>query len=103
MVIRISCLLIGILLIALSGKIAPALDSIVGKPFPASEKEHLFTEEDDILDNKTKWRMILIGYIVFGVIAVFFLISIFTLNNKINTLYNSVQTMEEKLDSMEQP
>lgn len=103
MVIRLSCLFIGILLMVLAGKIAPVLDSVLGKSFPASGKERLFTEEDDILNNKTKWRVILIGYIVFGVIAVFSLISIFTLNNKINTLYNSVQTMEEKLDSMEQP
>lgn len=103
MVVRLTCLFFGILLMALSGKIAPALDSIIGNLFPASEREHYITEEDDILDNKTKWRMILIGYIVFGVVAVFSLISVFTLNNKINTLYNSIQTMEEKLNSMEQP
>ena len=102
-VIRLVCLFAGMLLIVLAGPIAPALDAVLKRPCPAPEKDSIYTEEDDILNNKTKWRIILTGYIIFGIITIFSLISVFTLNNKINTLYHSVQSMEEKLDSMEKP
>lgn len=84
----------GVLLLLTAGVLSPVIDSLAGgagvKAGPVSVPE----EEDEILNNKTKWRIILAGYIVFALIAVFSIISIFTLNHKINTLYNSVQELE---------
>ena len=57
--------------------------------------------EDDILDNKTKWKLIITGYVIFALVSLFLIISVFTLNRKINTLYGSLQDMENRVNTME--
>ena len=56
--------------------------------------------EDDILDNKTKWRLILAGYAVFILFAIFAIISIIRLNAKINTLYSFTQEMDQRIEEV---
>ena len=54
--------------------------------------------EDDIVDNKTKWRLIVAGYAVFILFAVFAVVSIIRLNAKINTLYGFTQELEQRIE-----
>ena len=98
--IRIGCFLAGILLLAFAGKAAPLLDRVMVRLIPAGKQEQNEKEEDDILNNKIRWRVILTGFIILGIVAAVSLISVFTLNNKINTLYNSVQSLEEKVEEL---
>lgn len=74
-----------------------------GTEIPDTSKETSaeISEEDDILNNKNRWRIIVAGYIVFILVTVFLIISMITLNNKINTLYRSVQDMEYRINTME--
>ncbi len=58
-------------------------------------------EEDDILNNKTKWRLIIAGYVIFILFAVFSIISIIRLNNKINTLYGFTQELDQRIEETE--
>ena len=103
MIFRAGLILIGIILILTQKKTAPLLDSLAALfLFNDSEsREEDTTAEDDILNNKTKWRMIVIGYVVFILFAIFAVVSIFTLNSKINTLYGSVQNLEETVQEMQ--
>ena len=55
---------------------------------------------DDILDNKTKWRLIIAGYVVFILFAVFSVISIIRLNAKINTLYGFTQDLDQRIEEI---
>ena len=64
-----------------------------------SKRTETLTEaEDDILDNKTKWRLIIAGYVVFILFAVFSIISIIRLNAKINTLYSFTQELDQRIE-----
>ena len=103
MIFRAGLILIGIILILTQKKTAPLLDRLAALfLFNDSEsREEDITAEDDILNNKTKWRMIVIGYVVFILFAIFAVVSIFTLNSKINTLYGSVQNLEETVQEMQ--
>jgi len=56
--------------------------------------------EDDILDNKTKWRLIIAGYVIFILFAIFSVISIIRLNSKINTLYGFTQDLEQRIEEV---
>ena len=56
--------------------------------------------EDDILDNKKKWRLIIAGYIIFVLFAIFACISIFTLNSKLNSLYECTQNLQQQVEEM---
>ncbi|MBO6134131.1 MAG: hypothetical protein J6P05_07360 [Lachnospiraceae bacterium] len=49
-------------------------------------------DEGDLLDNKLKWRILIIGYIVFILALILETAAIFTLNNKLNTLYDYIQS-----------
>ena len=109
MIVRIVIIAAGIIILMLSEKAAPVLNGVI-TPILNAGREHkgktavyetAVSEEEDILDNKTKWRILLIGYALFLAIAIFSLISIFTLNNKINTLYSSIQDMEYRVNTME--
>ena len=63
--------------------------------------QNISYEEDDILNNKSKWRLIVASYVIFVLFAVFSFVSIFTLNKKINTLYGSIQNLEETVQEMQ--
>ena len=110
MIVRIVVIAAGIILLAVSEKVAPVLDALTAPVLNAGRERARRTaaseiktdpEEEDILDNKTKWRILCIGYALFLAVAIFSIISIFTLNNKINTLYSSIQDMEYKINTME--
>ena len=100
MIIRLVLMAAGVLLLVSAGRLAPAIDRIAGKTAVRKGADSFPGEEDDILDNKTKWKVLIAGYIVFALVAVFSLLSIFTLNKKINTLYNSVQRLESEAGSV---
>lgn len=90
---------LGMLIIAAS----PLLERIVGAICRTLRKEDGGSEqkaEDDILDNKTKWRLILAGYAVFILFALFAVISIIRLNAKINTLYGFTQDLDQRIEEV---
>ncbi len=97
MIIRLLLIAAGVLLLVFSEKLSPFVDRILPKAVPGKKPEIITEEEDGIVDNKTKWRVLIAGYILFALIAVFSLLSIFTLNQKINTLYTSVQRLESEV------
>ncbi len=111
MIIRLIFLCAGVVILILSGKIAPYIDRVFdaqgGRILVNKGEERLQTvpegalTEEDILDNKTKWRIIVTGYVVFALVTLFLIISVFTLNRKINTLYGSIQDMENRVNTME--
>ncbi len=86
---------IGIAIIAAS----PVFEHIAGKLIATSGNVAAEENaEDDIVDNKTKWRLIIAGYAVFILFAVFSIISIIRLNAKINTLYGFTQDLEQRIE-----
>ena len=96
-IVRLVLIVAGVLLLVLSEKLAPCVDRVIPGAFSKKKQEIIPEEEDEILDNKTKWRVLIAGYILFALIVVFSLLSIFTLNKKINTLYTSVQRLESEV------
>ena len=88
----------GMLLIAASPVFERAA-GVLGERFSLRE-EPLQASEDDILDNKTKWRLILAGYAVFILFAIFAVISIIRLNAKINTLYGFTQDLDQRIEEV---
>ncbi len=71
---------------------APVLEKILeGISVPEKNRETVpaaETGEEDILDNRKKWRMLIAGYILFALFAVFAVVSIIRLNSKINSIYD---------------
>ncbi len=105
MIERIVLVILGIILIAASGYLSPAVDGLVSSlggrlKDPGTGAGQEVFEGDDILDNKTKWRIIVAGFVLLALVAVFSLISVYTLNKKINTLYDSVRNMEEDVGAL---
>ena len=111
MIIRVIFLCAGVMLLILSGKIAPYIDGVLdagGERILENKRKTALREasdgvsyEEDILDNKTKWKLIITGYVIFALVSLFLIISVFTLNRKINTLYGSLQDMENRVNTME--
>lgn len=54
--------------------------------------------EDDILDNKKKWHLIVAGYIIFVLFAIFACVAIFRLNAKINSMYEITQDLKQQIE-----
>ena len=57
--------------------------------------------EEDILDNKSKWRMLIIGYCIFILFMIFAAISIVTLNTKLNNLSAATGDIVDRLTVLE--
>ena len=57
--------------------------------------------EDDIVNNKQKWRLIIAGYVIFILFAVAMIVSIVKLNAKINTIYGFSQDLDKRIESLE--
>ena len=89
----------GITIIAASPVFEYLAGRIAERFFTGREKP-CDTAEDDILDNKTKWRLILAGYAVFILFAIFAVISIVRLNAKINTLYGFTQDLDQRIEEV---
>ena len=101
---RIIFLICGIVIGVTSGKTGAWVDGLIGlysgsrHPEPFSEGSANGTDlsgTEDLLDNRTKWKLLITGYIFFAVFMIAAVIAIFTLNQKINTLYGSIQNLEE--------
>ncbi len=99
MIVRFVLIAVGLVLILSAKYLSPAVDRIAGRVVLRNSSPEAVVEEDDILDNKKKWKLIIAGYIIFAIVSVFSLISVFTLNHKINTLYKSVQELESRVVS----
>ena len=91
---------VGITIIAAS-PVFEYLAGYIGERFFADNGTVSRPLEDDILDNKTKWRLIVAGYVIFILFAVFAVISIIRLNAKINTLYGFTQDMNQRIEEMD--
>ncbi len=59
--------------------------------------------EEDPLDNKMKWRLVVAGYVFFIIFAVFAVFAIFTLNNKLNSLDTAIKNLEESSSESQAP
>lgn len=57
--------------------------------------------EDDIVNNKQKWRLIIAGYVIFILFAIVMVASVVKLNAKINTLYGFSQDLDKRIESLE--
>jgi peptidoglycan/LPS O-acetylase OafA/YrhL len=57
--------------------------------------------EDDIVNNRQKWRLIIAGYVIFLLFAVAMIVSIVKLNAKINTIYGFSQDLDKRIESLE--
>ncbi len=86
----------GVIVILSAELLSPAVDRIVKHAVIRENPAEFSEEEDDILNNKQKWKLLIAGYIIFALISVFSVVSVFTLNHKINTLYKSVQELESQ-------
>jgi len=67
------------------------------------KKEDMIAEgpEEDILDNKKKWRLIVSGYVIFIVFALLSIGAFFTLNMKINNIYEFSNSQQEVIEQQQ--
>ncbi|MCR4743734.1 MAG: hypothetical protein K5894_00720 [Lachnospiraceae bacterium] len=102
MIARLLIIIVAFVLILTARKSGALLERVYQKSDEWKAKnKNLEDEEDDDLTGKAKWRLIVAGYVIFILFAVFAAVSIFTLNQKINTLYGSVRSLEETVSELE--
>ncbi len=107
MIIRIVLVVIGILLILtvrFTEKPVSALLSVF-KSVPPGDGENYEPDtgaEEDLLDNRKKWRFLIAGYAVFAIYVLLSIGAMFTLNRKINTLYGSITSMEASMKEIQE-
>ena len=70
-----------------------------GTELPRDQVEEV--DEEDILSNKNKWRMLIIGYCVFVLFMIFATVSIVTLNTKLNNLSAATGDIMDRLSVLE--
>ena len=87
---------IGIIMIAAS----PVFEHLAEHFLAGNREETVPSAEEDILDNKTKWRMIIAGYVIFILFALFTIVSVIRLNSKINTLYGFTQDLDQRIEDV---
>lgn len=58
-------------------------------------------DEEDILSNKNKWRMLIIGYCIFFLFMIFATVSIVTLNSKLNNISAATGDILDRLSVLE--
>ena len=87
---------IGIIMIAAS----PVFERLAERFLAGNREETVPSAEEDILDNKTKWRMIIAGYVIFILFALFTIVSVIRLNSKINTLYGFTQDLDQRIEDV---
>ena len=80
MIIRTSLILLGIILLLTMRYTEGSVTRLIELFSFCKADASLNTdyEEDDILNNRSKWRMIITGYVIFVLFAVFAVASIFT-------------------------
>ena len=108
MIVRIVLVVLGTLLILTSGLTERPLEflwTLIRRAFSGRDDEIHTVEaagtEEDLLDNRKKWKILITGYIIFAIYAVVSIGAIFTLNRKINTLYGSITSMEKSMQEMQ--
>ena len=109
MIIRILLVLIALLLFLTRRKSGALIEAVLIRMDAKTDirqhlvrYKHAFIEEEDELTAKGRWKLIIAGYVILILFAVFSTVSIFTLNQKINTLYGSVRSLEETVAELEQ-
>ncbi len=107
--VRIVLVLAALLLILTLRWTEEPVSRLIGLFLPAEEGAELSSAssmgaeaaEEDILDNRKKWRLLIIGGAVNALLIAGLLISVFTLNRKINTLYGSIRNLELTVQEMQ--
>lgn len=81
---------------------APVVERLAGALAASLQKTSEETDNsgEDIVDNKTKWRLIVAGYVIFILFAIFSVISIVRLNAKVNTLYGFTQDLDQRIEEV---
>ena len=59
------------------------------------------SDEEDILNNKNKWRMLMIGYCIFILFMIFATVSIVTLNTKLNNISAATADIMDRVAVLE--
>lgn len=103
---RITVLIAAVLIVVLLPLYEKALNGVLErlKSVTASWRdasEIQTVSEEDILSNKGKWRILIIGYCVFILFMIFALISIITLNTKINNISAATGDILDRLAVLE--
>ena len=65
------------------------------------EKESLIIDEEDILSNKNKWRILMAGYCIFILFMIFATVSILTLNTKLNNISAATADIMDRVTVLE--
>ena len=106
--LRIILLVLAVLIIALLPLYEKRLNGLfelvrgkIHKPGESRENLSDLSDEEDILSNKSKWRMLLIGYCVFILFMIFATISIVTLNTKLNNISAATGDIMDRLTVLE--
>ncbi len=105
MIVRIALVVCGLLLILtvkFTERPLESLLSLFGNALSGGESSSYQDAgaEEDLLDNKKKWRLLITGYVIFAIYLLVSIGAIFTLNRKINTLYGSITSMEKSIEDM---
>ena len=80
---------------------APVLEALAARLLPEDDEVPADgSTEDDILDNKKKWRIIVAGYVFFILFALFSVAAIIRLNAKINTIYGFTQDLDKRIEDV---
>lgn len=99
---RIILLALAALIIALLPLYEKGLNGLLERAkakLPGDQVEEV--DEEDILSNKNKWRMLIIGYCVFVLFMIFATVSIVTLNTKLNNLSAATGDIMDRLSVLE--
>ena len=108
MIYRIVLLAAAILIVALlpvyEKKLNSLIESAKGRLLSGAAEAHpnLQPKEDDIVSNKGKWRLLMIGYAVFILFMIFATVSIVTLNTKINNISTATEDILDRLSVLEE-
>jgi len=82
-------------------RLAPVFGGIISGMSRRDEQDGRADDpEDDILNNRTKWRLIVAGYVFFIIFAIFSVVAILRLNAKVNTLYEHSKDMDQRIEEM---
>ncbi len=89
--------------------LSPVLEKLFGrlefkKPeFPKVKvSSETVGDEEDILDNKKKWRLIVSGYVIFIIFVLLSALAMFRLNMKINNIYEFSGSQQDKIEQQQQ-
>ena len=85
----------------LNGLIEAVRERLPGAATGAAKSQGGIFEEEDILRNKNKWRLLVIGYCIFILFMIFATVSIVTLNTKLNNISAATVDIMDRLTVLE--